>query len=115
MPIPAWLRLLSLVSVSLGVLARLSPHWTCCAAHRRVDYECVWPLTAVWSGPLGMWAYYGWAAQPKAEQRSKNPSGKASVSFRSISDEITVDPTSGRRKKYGFQNGMAGSCIRGAA
>lgn len=32
--------------------------------------EIVWPITAIWSGPLGLWAYYRWGRPATAKWQS---------------------------------------------
>ena len=56
---PHWLQIVALVSLSTA---------TCCAAGIAIDIvagakqhtwimNIVWPITALWAGPLGLWAY----------------------------------------------------------
>ena len=74
MPIPAWLRLLSLVSVSLGVLSAVITALDLLRRSQKMwIMNVVWPLTAVWSGPLGMWAYYAVGRAAKGGAAEQKP------------------------------------------
>lgn len=69
---PHWLVALSWVGVALGVLSALLvvANFLAGARERMPIMYLVWPVTALWSGPLGAWAYFrfGHTAEHRTEQ-----------------------------------------------
>ncbi|WP_232078334.1 DUF4396 domain-containing protein [Mycobacterium paraseoulense] len=64
MPAPEWVTLLAWIVTVLGVLlagAMLADIYV--GGHRQPlrAMEAVWPITAIYAGPLAWWAYYRWA------------------------------------------------------
>jgi hypothetical protein len=57
---PGWLVVLAWASLSLGLLCALIILLDILAGHRQTMWimDIVWPVTALWSGPLGLLAYY---------------------------------------------------------
>lgn len=55
-----WLTLLSWTAVGSGIISALWIAADVMAGHRQrmTIMNVVWPLTALYSGPLGLWAYY---------------------------------------------------------
>lgn len=72
--IPTWVTLLAWIYTSAGLLFAawiLVDTYVGGYRQRVRGMELVWPITAVWSGPLGLWAYYRWGrpATPKWQSR----------------------------------------------
>ncbi len=57
---PAWLGLLAALSVSVGVVSAAVVVADILAGHRQHMWimNLVWPLVALWAGPLGLWYYF---------------------------------------------------------
>lgn len=83
-PIPSWLQALSVFSLTVAVLCTLivvidiaRGNWQ----HMWI-MDVVWPLTALYSGPLGLWAYFRMGslsthhAMMQAKDRGMEPPGK---------------------------------------
>jgi hypothetical protein len=59
-PMPTWLTYLAIASLALGVLCALALLFDILAGHPQKMWimDIVWPVTALYSGPLGLYAYY---------------------------------------------------------
>lgn len=74
---PAWVTTLAWVYTSAGVLFGV---WiladTYLGKYRQPMWamEIVWPITVIWSGPLGLWAYYKWGRPATRKWQSRNGS-----------------------------------------
>lgn len=57
---PAWLTIVAVVSLALACLCAIVIVVDLLAGHRQKMWimDVVWPVTALYSGPLGLWAYY---------------------------------------------------------
>ncbi|MFA9459768.1 DUF4396 domain-containing protein [Thiohalorhabdus methylotrophus] len=57
---PEWVHILAVLSVSLGVLCAVIVAIDIIMGHRQKMWimELVWPLTALYAGPLGLWSYF---------------------------------------------------------
>lgn len=85
---PAALVTVSITSLALGVLCALVITIDLLAGHpqKMKIMSVVWPITALWSGPLGLYAYfkYGRAGErhvvEKAERRGEEPPNKRQLS-----------------------------------
>src|SRR5690348_1010908 len=81
---PAWLHLLAVASLSLALFSALAIAIDLLQGHRQhmAIMNVVWPITALWAGPLGLWAYfaYGRAASEEsfeqAKERGEEPPSK---------------------------------------
>lgn len=81
---PQWLIVVSWIYVGLGILSALVVVAHLIAGHRQSMWimNVVWPVTALWSGPPGAWAYfrYGRAgsreAMHEAERHGREPPSK---------------------------------------
>ena len=80
---PGWLHTVALVSLAASALSALVVVAHVVAHPQKMGImNVVWPLTAVWAGPLGAWAYFavgrmGTAEAAKAaEARGEEPPGK---------------------------------------
>jgi Domain of unknown function (DUF4396) len=64
--VPAWLTILSLVSLALAVVCALvvAIDIACGRRQRMWIMNVVWPVTALYSGPLGLWAYFAIGRRP---------------------------------------------------
>lgn len=73
---PTWVTTLAWVYTGLGVLFAL---WILADTYlggyrqRLLPMEIVWPITAIWAGPLGLWAYHRWGRP--ATQKWQNHHG----------------------------------------
>jgi hypothetical protein len=80
-----WLSSLAVVSLILGAICALAIALDLLTGHpqKMGIMNLVWPITALWSGPLGLWAYfrYGRAASKpvamNAQKRGEKPPAKA--------------------------------------
>jgi hypothetical protein len=81
---PTWLEMLATLSLVVAV-ASASIIVTDILSGRRQHMwimNVVWPVTALWSGPLGLWAYFRWGragtqeAMTQAKQRGAPPPSK---------------------------------------
>lgn len=59
MPVPEWLRTLAAISLAVAVICAALIAIDIMRGHRQRMWimDIVWPVTALWSGPLGLWAY----------------------------------------------------------
>jgi len=57
---PEWLVVVSWIGIAVGVASALVVVADIAAGHRQHMWimEIVWPLTALYAGPLGLWAYF---------------------------------------------------------
>lgn len=57
---PPWLQALATVSLALGLLSAIAVAVDLARGHPQHMnvMNVVWPVTALWSGPLGAWAYF---------------------------------------------------------
>jgi hypothetical protein len=86
------LVLLAWISLAVAVLCSVTITVDILAGHQQkmAIMNVVWPITALWSGPLGLWAYYRFGrrstkqAQQQAEREHRPPPGK-NKPFRAIS------------------------------
>ena len=63
MPVPAWLTIVSWIFIGFGLLsaALIAADIYLLGYRERVKImEAVWPLTALYAGPLGLVAYFRW-------------------------------------------------------
>ena len=77
---PTWLMVISWVSVALGVASAWVVAADLLAGHAQKMWimNIVWPVTALWSGPLGAWAYFRYGrADEKAAQKHQKSHGSA--------------------------------------
>jgi hypothetical protein len=80
MSTPLWLQVLAIVSLSLAGLSALTILVAVIVRPQHMGImNWVWPITALWAGPLALWAYYRWgrdgshAAHKAAKARGKKP------------------------------------------
>jgi hypothetical protein len=80
MPMPEWLITLSIVSLTLAVGCALAIAADIAAGRRQpmAIMNLVWPITALYAGPLGLWAYGRLGRAPRrsghdAHEQSKRP------------------------------------------
>ena len=67
---PDWLNWLAIASLSLSFLCALVIVVDLLAGHRQRMWimNLVWPITALYSGPLGLWLYFGAGRATTADQ-----------------------------------------------
>lgn len=69
---PAWLHAIAWISIALAVLSALWIALDILRGHRQKMWimDMVWPITGLWAGPLGLWAYckMGRASENKMEK-----------------------------------------------
>lgn len=72
---PQWLTILGSISLILAGICSIIILFDILAGHRQQMWimEVVWPITALWSGPLGLYAYYkiGRLSTKQRKQRAK--------------------------------------------
>ncbi len=79
--VPAWLHDLAIVSLAVAVACAAVIAADIALGRRQTMWimHLVWPITALWSGPLGLWAYFRWGraatrrAAREAEQAGQDP------------------------------------------
>lgn len=89
---PGWLTVLALASLAVAALCALAIVMDLLAGWRQHMWimNVVWPVTALWSGPLGLWAYYrvGRLSSRRATQdaraRGEDPPGKTKPFWQSV-------------------------------
>ncbi|HEY8902497.1 MAG TPA: DUF4396 domain-containing protein [Chthoniobacterales bacterium] len=94
---PAWLTVLAIVSLLLGILCAIWIAIDIAAGHRQHMWimNIVWPITALYSGPLALIAYYRvgrlstHAAMQHAKERGEKSPGKAKPFWQSVSHGAT--------------------------
>jgi hypothetical protein len=66
---PTWLTALSILSLGVALLCALWIVLDIARGHRQhmAIMHIVWPVTALYAGPLGLWAYYRWG-RPRTRQ-----------------------------------------------
>lgn len=82
--IPGWLYALSILSFGIAALSAIIIVFDIVAGHRQHMWimNLVWPITALWAGPIALWAYFkvGWLsthqAMQAARQRGEEPPSK---------------------------------------
>jgi len=80
-----WLKILAWLSLLSGVASAAVITWDLASGHKQHMWimNIVWPLTALYSGVLGLWAYFrvgrlsSEAAHRAAQQRDEEPPGKS--------------------------------------
>jgi hypothetical protein len=72
---PHWLTLASWLAVALGIASMLLVAADLLAGHpqRMKIMNVVWPVTALWSGPLGVWAYFRFGRAKRPESGEDKP------------------------------------------
>ena len=74
---PTWVTTLAWVYTSAGVLFGvliLADTYLRGYRQRMWSMEIVWPITAIWAGPLGLWAYYTWGRPATQKWQAANGS-----------------------------------------
>ena len=92
-----WLFILSLVSLGVAGLCALVIAADIIAGHtqRMGIMNLVWPLTALYAGPLGLWAYYRigrlstQACVQHAQAQGKEPPGKRKPFWQTVGVAVT--------------------------
>lgn len=82
--IPDWLYLLSIIGLIAGGISALIIVFDILAGHRQHMWimNLVWPITALWGGPVALWAYFKVGrlsthrAMQAAKQRDEEPPSK---------------------------------------
>lgn len=75
--VPTWVSVFAWVYTGAGLLFAcwiLADTYLGGYRQRVRAMELVWPITAVWSGPLGLWAYYRWGRPATQKWQSRNGS-----------------------------------------
>jgi len=77
---PGWLTTLSYVSLTVAVLCALWIAIDILRGHRQpmAIMHVVWPVTALYAGPLGLWAYWRWGRPRATSAGGGHASGKSS-------------------------------------
>jgi len=74
MPVPQWLNTVSIISIFLGALFAV---WVACDVYRHRQpmaiMNLVWPITMLWAGPLGLYAYFSFGRAEPRDGRQKPP------------------------------------------
>jgi hypothetical protein len=94
---PGWLVLFSWASLALGFLCALIIVLDILAGHPQKMWimNIVWPVTALWSGPIGLYAYYKvgrLATKQKfqeAQQHDEQPPGKQKPFWQMVGEAAT--------------------------
>jgi hypothetical protein len=89
---PVWLITLAAISITLGIVCAIWIVVDLCAGHRQHMWimNVVWPVTALYAGPLALYAYYRigrlstHAAMHRAKERGEMPPGKAKPFWQSV-------------------------------
>jgi hypothetical protein len=70
---PRWIVVCSWLAIALGVgsLLLVSLDLLTGRPQRMRIMNVVWPVTALWAGPLGAWAYYRYGRAPRDEGEAK--------------------------------------------
>ncbi len=80
---PLWLTVISWVSLGVAILcAAPILHDLFGRGYRQHMWimEAVWPITALYFGPLALWAYFRWGRTPAAaDWRARGASRRAST------------------------------------
>lgn len=74
---PTWVTIFAWVYTGAGVLFAawiLADTYVGGYRQRFAPMEIVWPITAVWAGPFGLWAYYRWGRPATQKWQSRNGS-----------------------------------------
>ncbi len=76
---PHWLEVLSWISIVAGVVCAVVVLGDIRMGHpqKMKVMEWVWPLTCLYAGPLGLWAYYGIGRNVSAARRQNETATKA--------------------------------------
>ncbi len=88
---PDWLSYLSLVSLAVAIACSAWCAFDILAGHRQhmMIMNLVWPITMLWSGPMGLYAYYKvgrqstHAVMKEAHARGEKPPGMARPQWQS--------------------------------
>lgn len=71
------LNVVSLLSLALSFVSAIVMAADICRGRRQrmAIMNWVWPISGIWSGPLGLWAYFrfGRASENKVQQKSRKP------------------------------------------
>ena len=71
---PQWLETLAWISLGVAFLCAIIILWDIFVAGNRQPMgvmEAVWPITALYLGPLGLWAYWHWARVGRPEEQDQ--------------------------------------------
>ncbi len=90
--IPAWLHTLALISLVVAFICALIILIDIFSGHRQSMWimDIVWPVTALWSGPLALWAYYtvgrlsSKAQVQQAKEQNQKPPNKRKPFWQSV-------------------------------
>jgi hypothetical protein len=68
--VPAWLSIAAMISLATAAVCALTIAADILAGHRQRMWvmNLVWPITALYAGPLGLWAYYAVGRQSAQDQ-----------------------------------------------
>jgi len=91
-PAPAWVSVLAWLVTAIGALAAVGITIDIGVGRYRQPLramEAVWPITAVYAGPLAWWAYYRWGRPASARwqrqhQRAPRPGPAAAAAVQTI-------------------------------
>lgn len=95
---PVWLDVLAIASLSLAALSCLIVLFDIFIAGNRQHMwimDVVWPVTAVWAGPVGLWAYFRFGrlsthrAMMEARQKDETPPAKKKPWWQTVSVAVT--------------------------
>ena len=69
---PEWLNTLAIFSLVAAGASALIVALDIAGGHRQKMWimDIVWPITALWSGPLGLWAYFKGGRAPRQSKKS---------------------------------------------
>lgn len=70
-----WLHAIAWISIALAVLSALWIALDLLRGHRQKMWimDVVWPITGLWAGPLGLWAYYKMGRASENENKMEKP------------------------------------------
>lgn len=81
MALPGWLTPVSWVFVALGVVSAALVLYDIFGRRHRQSYaamDVVWPVSALYLGPFGVWAYHRWGApRPLSREDQASPGGES--------------------------------------
>lgn len=89
---PQWLEIVSIVSLLAGFVSSMIVVIDILAGHKQNTWvmNIVWPITALYSGPLGLWAYYKLGRlstkqqRREAKEQGEQPPGKRKPFWQSV-------------------------------
>lgn len=110
MPYPQWLHVLAWVSLSVAFLCALIIAGDIMAGHRQkmAIMNLVWPITALYFGPLALWAYFRFGRNP---QGAENNTAQTSLSVFHCGAGCTLGDIAGEFLVFALAIEVAGQTL----